>query len=78
MYTHVVGGLYYQMNLKFVFKLLTHVLSDMLHYHLSQLHWQLAVQHATKLVSSRLDYIDDTDINLESGAKNLVALNHCA
>jgi len=59
MYTHVVGGLYYQMNLKFVFKLLTLVLSDMLHYHPSQLQWQLAVKHTAKLVSSRLDYTDD-------------------
>jgi len=78
MYTHVVGGLYYQMTFKFVFKLLTHVLSDTLHYHLSDLQWQLAVQHTARLVSSRLDYIDDTDINIQSGAKNLLALHHCA
>jgi len=78
MCTHIVGGLYYQTNLKFVFKLLTHVLSDTLHYHPSQLQWQLAVQHTAKPVSSRLDYIDDTDINIQSGSKNLLALHHCA
>jgi hypothetical protein len=78
MYTHVVGGLYYHVNLKFVFKLLTHVLSDMLHCQLSQFQWQLAVQHTAKLLSSRLYYIDDTDISIQSGAKNLLALHHCA
>jgi hypothetical protein len=69
MYIQAVGGLYYQMNLTFVFKWLTHMLSDMFHYNLSQLQWQLAVQHTTKLVSNGLDYVNDTDVNIQSGAK---------
>lgn len=76
MYIQVVGGLHYQKNLTLVFMLLTDMLSVKLHYYLSQLEWQLVVQHWAKVVSGRLHYVDDKDINAQSGAKCLLALHH--